>query len=662
MKNIMEMPIIRLNGSSYINDMELKERYKVYNDSCWISLLSLVGNPDGAIVTVDEPVSPLLTMDLEKRLKTALEEDPADFLVVDMCYTAGHRLCVWKDQVFTKNPKFEESRFYAEHQDEMEEIDVMRDRNFDWKPYMDRYLELISKYFDKDHIILIKSRCPKWFATHTHVRKVQKKSSKAYNRRIKELEDYFVEKTDPYVIDIYSHYFLDFNHKKGYTMSSYEKPFYHHARRLISYIIRYQPEKRVFTEDEFYIRFGRFIKYYDNLFAKNNTALFMDDSKFIDHLILSLGRPVLVEFEYDIVKIQQEGYASIQEILDKYDFRFSEGLCTCLKVVQAVEEGNLFCKGVRYEAIYEYKMKIVKTYTELVKKELEKRGWLEGPMYINEVHAGTFDAILRALDIFEEEGVPARVLDFPGGMDPDEYIKTYGPQSVEQLRPTDATAYRMKQEAANHDLSTEEGRTAYAIACAKYLAKVKEPVELENYVKQLMVSTGFTREVLLAQIGRTELIEENKRPMFRHAARPLEEKNDGVDTETAAAEKGLLVLLAEGGIEPGTISADDFISPQRRALAQKLLDGLTPAAILEEMDDEEERSRTAKLLSSESGAGEQELRMVADCLRVLEKKRRENEINALKEKMSTQQGEEKRGTLIKIQELLAQENKTGRRE
>ena len=177
-----------------------------------------------------------------------------------------------------------------------------------------------------------------------------------------------------------------------------------------------------------------------------------------------------------------------------------------------------------------------------------------------------------------------------------------------------------------------------------------------------MVSTGFTREVLLAQIGRTELIEENKRPMFRHAARPLEEKNDGVDTETAAAEKGLLVLLAEGGIEPGTISADDFISPQRRALAQKLLDGLTPAAILEEMDDEEERSRTAKLLSSESGAGEQELRMVADYLRVLEKKRKENEIKALKEKMSTQQGEEKRGTLIKIQELLAQENKTGRRE
>ena len=170
-------------------------------------------------------------------------------------------------------------------------------------------------------------------------------------------------------------------------------------------------------------------------------------------------------------------------------------------------------------------------------------------------------AILRALDIFEEEGMSARVLDFPGGMDPDEYVRTYGVQGIDKLEPMDATAYRMKQEAANHDLSTQEGRTAYAIACAKYLAKVKEPVELENYVRQLMLSTGFTREVLLAQIGRTEMIQEDKRSTYRHAARPLEEKNEGVDTETSSAEKQLLVLLADGNVEQGTVSADDFISP-----------------------------------------------------------------------------------------------------
>lgn len=272
-------------------------------------------------------------------------------------------------------------------------------------------------------------------------------------------------------------------------------------------------------------------------------------------------------------------------------------------------------------------------------------------------------AILRALEIFEQEGVPARVLDFPGGMDPDEFIRAYGPQGMDQLEPMDATAYRMKQEMAQHDLSTQEGRTAYAIACAKHLTKVKEPVQLENYVKQLMLSTGFTREVLLAQIGRTEMIAQDKRSVYRHAARPLEEKNEGVDTETAAAEKQLLLMLAEGGVEPGTVTAEDFITPERRELAQKLLAGMTPGAILEEMEDEDKRARAAHVLQEESGAvGEAQLRMTGDCLRILHKKRIEERIAALTQEAAGLKGEDKRRTLLKIQELTKERQTAGRKE
>ncbi len=272
-------------------------------------------------------------------------------------------------------------------------------------------------------------------------------------------------------------------------------------------------------------------------------------------------------------------------------------------------------------------------------------------------------AILRALDIFDEENVKARVLDFPGGMDPDEYIREYGLQGMESLTPMDATSYRMKQEMENHDLSTQEGRTAYAIACAKYLAKVKEPVELENYVKALMLSTGFARDVLLAQIGRTELIEKSQRATYRHAARPLEEKNEGVDTQTAEAEKQLLVLLAEGRIEPGTVAVEDFMTEERRVLAGKLIDGMTPGAILEEIADEGERARAARLLQKDSGVGEEEqLRMVGDCLRVLHKKRIEDKIAALQKELATLRGEDKRKTLLKIQELTKERQTAGRKE
>ena len=272
-------------------------------------------------------------------------------------------------------------------------------------------------------------------------------------------------------------------------------------------------------------------------------------------------------------------------------------------------------------------------------------------------------AILRALEIFDQEGIKSRVLDFPGGMDPDEYIREYGVQAMENLEPMEATAYRMKQEMGNHDLSSQEGRTAYAIACAKHLAKVKEPVELENYVRQLMLATGFARDVLLAQIGRTEMIAQEKRTIYRHAARPLEEKNEGVSTGAAEAEKRLLQLMAEGRIEPGTVTAEDFITSERRELARKLLGGQTAGAILEEITDEDQRARAASILNRDSGAAEDDkLRMAGDCLRILHNVRIDEKIAALKQDMASQKGEDKRKTLMKIQELMKDRQKAGRKE
>ncbi len=272
-------------------------------------------------------------------------------------------------------------------------------------------------------------------------------------------------------------------------------------------------------------------------------------------------------------------------------------------------------------------------------------------------------AILRALEIFDEEGIASKVLDFPEGMDPDEFIRAYGPQAIDQLEPVDATTYRMKQEIGNHDLSTQEGRTAYAIACAAFLAKVKEPVQLENHIQRLMMATGFSREVLLAQIGRTDMISKDKRPIYSHAARPLDEKNDGVDTATAAAEKRLLQLLAEGRVEEGTVKPEDFITPERRQLAQKLLSGMTPGAILEEIGDETARAYAASVLTRDSGADDgQGLQMTADCLRILHVKRIEEQIAELKEQAAQQKGEDKRKTLVKIQELAKERQTAGRKE
>ena len=101
-------------------------------------------------------------------------------------------------------------------------------------------------------------------------------------------------------------------------------------------------------------------------------------------------------------------------------------------------------------------------------------------------------AILRGLGILEQEGVPARVLDFPDGLDPDEFIRRDGPEGFAKLPAISGESYRMRMLRAEHDLSTQEGRIAYAKGCAEILKRL-EPVDLEVHLQELMVQTGFTR-------------------------------------------------------------------------------------------------------------------------------------------------------------------------
>ncbi|MBQ8092169.1 MAG: DNA primase [Clostridia bacterium] len=261
-------------------------------------------------------------------------------------------------------------------------------------------------------------------------------------------------------------------------------------------------------------------------------------------------------------------------------------------------------------------------------------------------------AILRALDIFEAEHVPVRVLDFPNGMDPDEYVRAYGAQGLDTLAPESAVVYRMLREAEKHDMSTKEGRTEYAIACSKFLANVTEPVELENYVQRLIIETGFSREVLLAQIGRTETMTTERQAVYRRAARPLEARAQGTDIGTDAAEKQLLTYLASG-IGRDHIQLDDFMSPENRQFAEMLLSGKNAAMLLEEIEDEGQRSRFARILDSSPDATEDEqMQAINDCLAVLRRKKHDKRVELMKEQISSLSGEAKEAALRRMQEMI----------
>lgn len=245
-------------------------------------------------------------------------------------------------------------------------------------------------------------------------------------------------------------------------------------------------------------------------------------------------------------------------------------------------------------------------------------------------------AILRGLEVLEGENVPVRVLDFPGGLDPDEFIRQEGLEAFQALKPISAVTYRMRREKERHDVSTEEGRIEYAKACAAILRGVKEPVELENHLRHLSVETGFSKEVLMQQIGAApppKVVTVPKRDGFRQKAREV--------SQVDWTARTLLAVLATGRLPKDSVSPEEFEDPLLRSLCEGLLAGESAASLMERQTDDQGRAAVGDILSLNTDLDDDGLmRMAQDCLKKMRKQRLEKALDLIQQRLPALAGEE----------------------
>ncbi len=248
------------------------------------------------------------------------------------------------------------------------------------------------------------------------------------------------------------------------------------------------------------------------------------------------------------------------------------------------------------------------------------------------------NAILRGLDVLEEANVPARVLVFPHGLDPDEFIRQEGIEAFHQLKPVSAVEYRMQREKDKYDMSTEEGRVQYAKACAAILRKVREPVELDSHLKRLALETGIDKNVLMEQIGLRPAAQQHTAAPVREAFSRKVKQAPEVDH----AAHTLLAVLATGRLPKDIVTPQEFEDEHLRSLCEALLGGQSPAALMEQQPDDQSRATLSDILSIDTRLDDEGLRkMASDCLKVLRRRRLEAELDRVQASLPTLPEEER---------------------
>ncbi len=270
-------------------------------------------------------------------------------------------------------------------------------------------------------------------------------------------------------------------------------------------------------------------------------------------------------------------------------------------------------------------------------------------------------AILRGLDLLREAGLQAFVLDFPDGLDPDEFIRRDGLDAFEKLPVLSPETYRLRRLRDTLDLSTQEGRTAYAKGAGRIL-KGLEPVELENQIQDLMLKTGFSRDVLLAQIEISPGASPSPMKPPRNAVMPRKEAEQTpiLSSRAVHAQEELVSLFATGKLPfDGIVKDEDFSDPFLLSLFQELKDGKKPGAIVEMQTAPGDIERASRLMMTPQAEDvNQMLQMVRQSLQTIRLSRLDEQLASLKSKQKSCQSQEEMDNLTRqIMQVMLERSK-----
>lgn len=216
-------------------------------------------------------------------------------------------------------------------------------------------------------------------------------------------------------------------------------------------------------------------------------------------------------------------------------------------------------------------------------------------------------AALRAIPMLKAAGISTRVLHMNPYKDPDEFIKTLGPEAFQERmdQAENSFLFEISILERDFDMHDPEGKTGFYQAAARKLMEFDQELERENYIQAVAERYHISFDSLRKMVNREAMRGAPPRREREEVVRPQKkrEKEDGKKT----SQRLLLTWLIEqkGLYEKisAYITTEDFTDPLYREVAEKLFEQLktgevNPARILSAYEDAEQQREVAALFNA----------------------------------------------------------------
>lgn len=160
------------------------------------------------------------------------------------------------------------------------------------------------------------------------------------------------------------------------------------------------------------------------------------------------------------------------------------------------------------------------------------------------------NATSKAINLFANVGLHAKVLKIEGAKDPDEFIKSYGGERFGDIieKSGGALDFEMDKLTAGLDLHTDDGKSQYLNRAVPFLAGIGSEIDRAVYISKAARLTGIPHATIEASVKRQRNIN-SKNAAKNEQKTFLQQPRDVINPESAKlrgeerAERGIICFL-----------------------------------------------------------------------------------------------------------------------